>query len=380
MKKRTNVMSLSLIIGVCLLGLIITGCNNVSKTTCDYADSIITIPYDSLSNGNLIDSMKCDYVKLETSDDCFLSGIKKIVKDDSLLFIFDEKGNIFKYDTSGKFLGKIGAKGGATNEYIKPYTMFIDRENDILSVIDFGRLDIVKYNYDSQYLGREKLIQELFSGHTDQIEKENDIYYAYNPNQKNYTTHNFSILNNNNKSIRNDVAYYVLGEENCSFESGRICSTTKGIYGIAPFSDTIYKLTETVTIPAFCINGPLEKCTAKDFENLHPKTFIDVLPEFLKNKKTTGLSQIHITDSIISFEYAFPLHIVITYNYHTMKGAKEEKTRKLSNWIIYSDSECFIGSATIASCREFEDAENDTLKQILALSDDNDNPILAIFH
>lgn len=58
-----------------------------------------------------------DIIPLEQTEDCILTGIRKIAIVDSSYVIFDNYNSlIVRYDAKGKFLNRIGNKGRASSE------------------------------------------------------------------------------------------------------------------------------------------------------------------------------------------------------------------------------------------------------------------------
>ncbi len=119
-------------------------CNQSQKTDNDIDLSMLNSD-NILPLSSLYDSIS--YVKLETTSECLIGNIKKIIPSANQYFIFDEEYfNIFIFDTNGKFLKKIGKRGTGPNEYIKIDDICFDRIQNRLFVLDNTRNRILVYN------------------------------------------------------------------------------------------------------------------------------------------------------------------------------------------------------------------------------------------
>ena len=337
---------------------------------------LVSIEENSITEGNLLDSMSCRYIRLETNVKCSMAGIKRIIKDGDILFILDNKQNVFEFDTNGHFIRKIGSKGGAKQEYIKLMDIFVDKENRTVNIIDFSRNDCITYNYDGEFIRRKSMPKGIFNGVVS-VEFLDNTLYCYNSNWEKGNTYNFSILDMTTSKVTDAVPYRVLGQMSSSKERARICVRKNDVLAVASFSDTIYSLTKNGASPLMCLNGPLRKCDDEDFEDLHPEIEPLICRDFLKKKKTIGLSFIFATDSIISFQYGAPIiNVMYTYDLYAKQGKKMLANNSFSCSIIYSDESCFIAMKSIEECQRINDP---TINALIGEASENDNPVLAIY-
>ena len=342
-----------------------------------FAGNIISLDIENVIEGNLLESMQCDYIKLETTSECYICGFQRIIRDNNLLFILDNKKNIFEFDIQGHFIRKIGSKGGAKNEYIRLMDIFLDKKEKSVNVIDFSKKCIVKYDYDGKYIGRKQISANIFSGPVS-FEYRDQTIYGYNSNWAKEAPYNFTISKIGNEQVVHSVPYPILGKVSSSKSDSRICARNNDILAVASFSDTIYHLAPNGATPYMCFNGPLKKCKPSDFDNLHPEFEADLYRKFLKEKKTIGLSSIYATDSIITFQYGAPIiNLMLAYNLNTLKGTMQIADNSFPCSIVYSDNECFIAMKSIEDCRLLN---NSVVNELISDDLDGNNPILAIYH
>ena len=81
---------------------------------------------------------KVDYIPLETTPECIIGGIDKMILHENRFFIFDRQTrSIFIFGTDGKFLQKISQFGKGPQEYSSLSNFFLDIENNRI-ILDGG--------------------------------------------------------------------------------------------------------------------------------------------------------------------------------------------------------------------------------------------------
>ena len=101
---------------------------------------------------------KIEVIPLETNDSCLIRGINKVICHNNLFYIFDEFENkLLAFDNTGKFNYKIDDKGQGPEDYIRLSDFDIDKEKDILSLLDPTKSEISEYNLEGHFLRKYKL-------------------------------------------------------------------------------------------------------------------------------------------------------------------------------------------------------------------------------
>lgn len=102
------------------------------------------------------------YIKLETSPECMLDRIRKVVLDKDLIFILSSSspsGHLFIFSNTGKFIRQIGKQGRGPGEYSSIIDFSIDKKGKRIYLIDtMGNLFI--YGFSGEYINREKVLSE----------------------------------------------------------------------------------------------------------------------------------------------------------------------------------------------------------------------------
>lgn len=96
-------------------------------------------------------------ISLETSEDCFIKRIDKVICFDNSFYVLDSTlPAVYVFDQEGAFLHNIGKKGDGPGEYTLIYDFLVDRENEIVELLSpFG--SIYSYQLDGQFIERKIL-------------------------------------------------------------------------------------------------------------------------------------------------------------------------------------------------------------------------------
>lgn len=123
----------------------------------------IEISNESIDMSEIIDSVKL--TRLETSEDCLIGHIDKIVFNGSYYYILDK--NIRKilliFDNNGNFIKKVGDIGKGPGEYLAP-TDFIVNNSEIILIDGIGH-KMIYYNILGEYqksVNLKYIVKEIF--------------------------------------------------------------------------------------------------------------------------------------------------------------------------------------------------------------------------
>lgn len=134
---------------VIFLIFIIISCKNSSN---NFTVDKKTIKIDSwINDPNFVEKSlikNINYIFLETSDDCLIGSIDKILYSNDKIFIFDKSISkaLFVFSLKGKFLFKIQNIGRGPGEFVEPYDFDIDRNiNEKVHIYDNFTQKIITY-------------------------------------------------------------------------------------------------------------------------------------------------------------------------------------------------------------------------------------------
>ena len=164
---------------ISIISLIFFGCNiqnhqqttNMKMLSIDFNDPTIFSDEPALT--------KVRYLKLETSDECLIEGIYKVLVHDSLMYILTTpgKGNLFIFNNQGRFISKF-SKGEGPEEIIYPTDIAINDKNQSLMVLDTYRT-IKEFSLNGKFLRKTIFEKPYFS-----LESVGDEILLFDPNSQ----------------------------------------------------------------------------------------------------------------------------------------------------------------------------------------------------
>ena len=135
-----------------ILAVISFSCNENSN-------SINLSSRDNVSITEIIDSVVI--VSLETSEDCLINTIGKVIPYEERYYILDTRGGqqVLCFDINGKFIFKNNNVGRGPEEFAYLADFAIDKYNrEMILLVPFG--EILHYDLDGRFLSRRRLPEE----------------------------------------------------------------------------------------------------------------------------------------------------------------------------------------------------------------------------
>lgn len=93
-------------------------------------------------------------IALETIDDNYVRSVQQITHNDNLLFIADGY-SVFKFNTKGKYFGRIVQKGQGPGEYTSVKSMAVNWRTGSIYVATFNK--IIQYDLQGKFISENKL-------------------------------------------------------------------------------------------------------------------------------------------------------------------------------------------------------------------------------
>ncbi|MDR1169710.1 MAG: 6-bladed beta-propeller [Prevotellaceae bacterium] len=132
-------------------------------------------------------------IRLETTDECLIKEIDKIMFDENRLFIFDKSLNsVFVFDMDGKFLHAVNRTGNGPGEYTDLSSVCLDVEKKQLILVPFTPLKIYYLDYDGNLLREADRAKIWYKEINCQ---DNNIYATILPRQGNDSCYIYAIDN-----------------------------------------------------------------------------------------------------------------------------------------------------------------------------------------
>lgn len=141
------------------------------------------------------------YIPLETNPGCLIGGVHKVILTSD--FIFVQSGDLFyQFETNGKYIRKIGAKGRGPAEYAIITDVAVDEAMGQVYICDLKKINI--YDFSGRYIGTKDL-----DGFSKRIEVINNMYVVYPLNYTGKEPCMLKIIEGNDSStcLKNNVLY-----------------------------------------------------------------------------------------------------------------------------------------------------------------------------
>jgi hypothetical protein len=137
------------------------------------------ISNNKFSLTDIIDSAY--FIPLETTSECLIKQIDKIVFDNDKIFVLDCRGNnkILVFDRQGKFMWTVGKVGQGPGEYIEACDFCVNKRDKMIYIV-CERERIMQYNYSGDFVKQIKM--DLYA---ESIEYSNSHFYFIG-NQKDF--------------------------------------------------------------------------------------------------------------------------------------------------------------------------------------------------
>ena len=183
------------------------------------------------------------YVPLETNDESLIAEIEKVYLYKELIIIFDQRANrILLFDMDGKYIRKIGRKGGGPNEYFSLNDIFFEESSGLIYAHERSKNVIFVYDLEGQII---ETIQPSF--HFNSFCKSKDGFWIYSCFQDNNPNgYNLMLVDN---SMQKMIGGYFPQHPNFINKTWatRFRLDSEGVnYFAYPTSNCVYKLADSV--------------------------------------------------------------------------------------------------------------------------------------
>ncbi|MFA6127861.1 MAG: 6-bladed beta-propeller [Bacteroidales bacterium] len=209
------------------------------------------------SSANLSDFLEIDkLIPLETTKDCLIKAIKKVIQYRDNIYAFDlEQMKLFWFNSKGKFLGSIGQRGKGPGEYIEMHDFLIDTKNELIYLLDFRKIHIFSLKGKWIRSANTEFMAEAFG----QSENDEFVFYGAGMDKRIF------ISDSNFKPI-NSFFPYSLAYRLAPFYP--LSNYEKQILFHIPTFDTIYSLKDGKPEPLFYLDFNGKNFTENDFNRL----------------------------------------------------------------------------------------------------------------
>lgn len=204
----------------------------------------------------LKDFVSLNFIKLETSEEVLLARPSKILSVKNNLIVLDRKlKSIFRFDSVGNFLNRIGQIGSGPGEFKRPMDILWDESDQHIKVLANTHSGYFEYDLEGKYYGMQK--NEFFTVGFAQIGGLMAWYNGYNGDKHNL------ILTDKEGQVLDQYFNYDQSEYPFSFAySGNISDINRGGF--------LYAETAEPILYEFDLNAEIKRKFIFDFG---PKTW-----------------------------------------------------------------------------------------------------------
>ncbi len=165
-----------------ILTAIMASCGSKQQST----DDIITVDVNAnYPEKELIlqDFMDVEYIPLETTDEFITQGVVKAIGKKHIIVInWNNDGDIFIYDRSGKGIRKINNFGQSGEEYTQTNEIVLDEDNKEIFVMDYPARKIMVYDLHGEFKRTFKFADTGYYSNTFNYDRDNLITHkGYSP-------------------------------------------------------------------------------------------------------------------------------------------------------------------------------------------------------
>jgi len=264
-----------------------------------------------LKYSSIFDNIK--FVKLETNENSLIGRIDQLIFYNDIIYILDRyiSKAVFIFDSSGKFLGKVGAIGKGPGEYLNPNYIDINVHSDEILVYDNFKNNIMTYDLSGKYRNTIKL-KNTINAFSVLGSNEIALYFNYYGDEeiRYLPRHNLHIINTKGK-----ILYKEFDRENSNipnYEGLKSFSRfTNSVLFSPSFDNNIYKISnDNVSVKYKLDFG--EKNLKKDFLNNIVSTTKNKMEvsEKIKNSNLINFTGLYETENYLVFRITYKKNIL----------------------------------------------------------------------
>ena len=332
-----------------------------------------------------------DIIKLETNIESFITNIKQMEMNDSLIFILNGSENLYVFDRNGNFKNQIGKKGEAPNEYLVLNTFYINAVEQMVVLIDSYKNVLLNYSFDGKYILTISMSPNALLNCNNTLLMDDNTLMLFNMMGIKESIA-YSLIDMNKKELIGKYFSYAPIMTNnyiYSFSRHPIAATENGANIILPLCDTIYNYSASSRTfePKYIVETPRKMASKYQIRNDKKQTYSAELYDLWEEGYFTGFNGIYETKEKIIL--TFLNGIIMGYfifdkldrkgNYYIYEY--DDASGEIPFYpVIYTYDNKFIASVGAEKLLEYKGSiKNRIFQDAIKDLKEDDNPCLLIY-
>lgn len=332
-----------------------------------------------------------DIIKLETNIESFITNIKQMEMNDSLIFILNGSENLYVFDRNGNFKNQIGKKGEAPNEYLVLNTFYINAVEQMVVLIDSYKNVLLNYSFDGKYISTISMSPNTLLNCNNTLLMDDNTLMLFNMMGIKESIA-YSLIDMNKKELIGKYFPYAPIMTNnyiYSFSRHPIAATENGANIILPLCDTIYNYSASSRTfePKYIVETPRKMASKYQIRNDKKQTYSAELYDLWEEGYFTGFNGIYETKEKIIL--TFLNGIIMGYfifdkldwkgNYYIYEY--DDASGEIPFYpVIYTYDNKFIASVGAEKLLEYKGSiKNRIFQDAIKDLKEDDNPCLLIY-
>jgi hypothetical protein len=242
-------------------------------------------------------------IALETANDNFIGTVKWVEFCDSIIFIGDLNEKIFAFNSSGKFLYRVGNVGNGPEDYIALSTFFVDTYNKQVVVIDQMKKALIKYGLDGTFRSKVKLFDKDIDPNAAVIY---DSQYALlNSDITPWTNLAYKLYDISNGQTMLTKSYYGISVEGyvLDFSKHPMTKFNDELHFIMPLCDTVFSCYDSRFEPKYVIEHSCKMAPIGQYNLTAQKSKTALDFQYIQDGFFTGFTDIFETQEHLLLNY-----------------------------------------------------------------------------
>ena len=372
-------------------GIVLTACHSSKQQNID-----IEVLRCSNCSGEALETPPSyrvvDVIKLETNMESFITNIKQMEMNDSLIFILNGSENLYVFDRNGKFKNQIGKKGEAPNEYLVLNTFYINAVERIVVLIDGYKNILLNYSFDGKYISSVSMSPNALLNCNNALLMDNNTLLLFNMMGIKESVAYSLIDMGKRELIGKYFPYEPIRTNNYiySFSRHPIATIENGANIILPLCDTIYNysLSSRSFEPKYVVETPRKMASKYQIRNDKKQTYSDELADLWDAGYFTGFNGIYETDDkiVLTFLSGGIIMGYFVFDKSDQEGSYyiyvyDDESKEIPFYpVIFTYNNKFIASVRAEELLGYKNSIKDSkLQEFFEDLKEDDNPCLLIY-